>query len=54
MVRNASGVAVPLSSVLPTVPEGALMDEAQLASLPEPFRSHWKFAAAGSFERRAS
>lgn len=54
MVRNASGVAVPLSSVLPTVPEGALMDEAQLASLPEPFRSHWKFAAAGSFERRAT
>jgi glutamate synthase domain-containing protein 2 len=51
MVRNASGVAVPLSSVLPTVPEGSLMDEAQLASLPEPFCSHWKFAAAASFQR---
>jgi hypothetical protein len=30
------------------------MDEAQLASLPEPFRSHWKFAAAASFERRVT
>ena len=54
MVRNASGVAVPLSSVLPTVPEGALMDEGQLASLPEPFCSHWKSAAAAKFERRAA
>jgi len=39
--------------VLPTVPERALMDEAQLASLPEPFCSHWKLAAATSFARGA-
>jgi hypothetical protein len=54
MVRNASGVAVPLSSVLPTVPEDALLDEAQLAILPEPFCSQWKSAVAASFERRVA
>jgi glutamate synthase domain-containing protein 2 len=51
MVRNASGSAVPLSSTLPTVPEGALMDETQLANLPEPFCSQWRSAAAQSFEQ---
>jgi glutamate synthase domain-containing protein 2 len=49
MVRNASGLAVPLSSTLPTVPEGALLDETQLANLPEPFCSQWRSAAAQSF-----
>ena len=52
MVRNASSTAVPLSSLLPTVPAGALLDEAQLASLPEPFCSQWPLATAVSFERR--
>ncbi len=53
MVRDASGMAVPLSSTLPTLGEGVLLDEAQLAGLPEPFRSQWPAATAAHFERRA-
>ncbi len=53
MVRDASGRAVPLSTTLPTVAEGALLDDAQVAGLPEPFRSQWPAASAAHFERRA-
>ena len=52
-VRNVSGVAVSLASTLPSMEEGALLDEAKLALLPEPFRSHWSDASADHFERRA-
>ena len=53
MVRDAQGHAVSLASQLPTVDEGALLDEANLASLPEPFRSEWAASSAEHFERRA-
>ncbi len=52
-VRNASGVAVSLASTLPALEEGALLDEAKVDSLAEPFRSHWVSASTDTFERRA-
>ncbi len=53
MVRDAQGRAVSMASQLPTLEEGALLDEAKRASLPEPFRSEWAAADAAHFERRA-
>ena len=52
-VRNVSGVAVSLASTLPAIEAGALLDEAKIELLPEPFRSHWTSANADTFERRA-
>jgi len=53
MVRDAQGHAVSLASQLPTVEQGALLDEAKLGLLPEPFCSEWAAASAEQFERRA-
>lgn len=53
MVRDAQGRAVSLASQLPTLEAGALLDDAKLAALPEPFRSEWAAADAAHFERRA-
>ena len=58
MLRDGSGQAKPLSTVLPHVSSGALQiaehDAVALGSLPEPFKSYWTnsraetFAAAGA------
>lgn len=51
-VRDVAGRAVPLASTLPTVATGALLDEARLPGLPEPYSSQWAAASAQHFERR--
>lgn len=52
MVRDSSGHPVPLATTLPTVSEGALLDEGALTALPEPFRTYWASADPARFERR--
>jgi hypothetical protein len=53
MVRDADGRAVSLASQIPTLAPGVLLDETQLPSLPEPFRSDWQASSAESFARAA-
>jgi hypothetical protein len=52
MVREADGHPVPLATTLPTVGEGALLDESKLSELPEPFKTYWTSADPATFERR--
>ena len=51
-VREADGHPVPLATTLPTVAEGALLDESKLSELPEPFRTYWTSADPATFDRR--
>jgi len=51
MVRDGSGQAVSLDTQIPTLAHGVLLDESQLTSLPEPFRSEWQLASAENFAR---
>jgi hypothetical protein len=53
MLRDGSGQAKPLSTVLPHVGGGALQsaehDAVALGSLPEPFKSFWTKSRAETF-----
>jgi len=50
MMRDATGQAVPLSRQLPTLAEGALLNDAlDVHALPEPFRSYWQRARVEAF-----
>ena len=53
MLRDSSGQAKPLASVVPHVDAGALMvaehDHIVLGSLPEPFKTYWPRAGAQTF-----
>ena len=53
MLRDGSGMAKPLASVVPHVDAGALLeaeyDHIVLASLPEPFKTYWPRAGAQTF-----
>jgi len=51
MVRDGSGQAVSLDTQIPALAHGVLLDESQLTSLPEPFRSEWQLASAENFAR---
>ena len=54
MVRDGSGRAVSLDTQIPTLAHGVLLNELQLANLPEPFCSEWQLSSAESFARAAS
>jgi hypothetical protein len=53
MLREGSGQAKPLSTVLPHVGAGALLtaehDHIVLGSLPEPFKTYWTKSRAETF-----
>jgi len=53
MLRDSSGQAKPLASVVPHVDAGALLvaehDHIVLGSLPEPFKTYWPKAGAQTF-----
>jgi hypothetical protein len=51
MVRGEGGQPVTLAATLPTMAKAALLDDAGMSGLPEPFRSYWATASAQSFER---